>query len=766
MNCPKCRAKNAANATICKRCGEPLRVTQLTPTTSTTPTAIPATGITALFQPGKKFGNRYQILEQIGEGGMGKVFKALDQELDIVVVLKIINPELSSSPDMIARFKRELLLAREIVHENVVRIFDLGEIDGIRFISMNYIAGNSLHELLHMAGRLSLDRVMDISAQICQALQAAHAKGIVHRDLKPQNIMLDKKGRVSVLDFGIARSVEKMDITGMGIVIGTPDYMPPEQIQGERTDVQADFYSLGVMMYQMATGRMPFVANTPAEVLYKHLNENPPPPTDFNPHIPPELSRIILRCMKKKAQDRYRSADQILGDLQRIRDRRERKKSKQTAFWRRPIRNRPLKFGLRAVELVLALYLACSLFGLAVDGLYSLKLQGLLAEYEAVPARLAAATKEWLPEEWERRDCNAAEIYQRLLPPRELTVRIALGRWETWRLGTMMSWNNPAYLIPLQPVMTDLAKKLRLDELQTAVHCARLLPDAEELSYGAELEGICKLIFLQARANVGLGNFPAGLMAVLDGGYMLVDLNRISRRFDNFRAEVAGFDALFKELLPLVLSTSGDAASRELPKLEQLARLALDTVDSRIFFNRVYLDDVRMARESLANAFTVRNLNYWIWGKFKFWKDGFSQQRRFFRALRQERQERNRLMALPNLAKMAEYLYREERVGGPGYPFLFLARSRQVDALLRTRALAKLVIIAIRMQQFGLQSIEFANLRHTEVWINDLDGQPFRVSSPKEGQLEVYRRAADKFVLRPINYQTDLKRLLLELGRW
>ena len=267
MKCPKCDSPIDELNRSCGRCGECFDLT--------TPIKRPTAAIASLndfaLGPGDNFGSRYQIIEQIGAGGMSRVFKALDKDLNIQVVLKIIDPELNNSPDAVDRFKRELLLAREIIHENVIRIHDLGETDGIRYISMNYVEGQNLQELIGMAGPLSTGKVLDIIGTICRALVTAHGKGIIHRDLKPQNVMIGKNGRVTVLDFGIARSLDQTGTTRTGIIIGTPECMAPEQIQGEKVDASTDIYSLGVMMYQMVTGRVPFKADSMQALLFKHL---------------------------------------------------------------------------------------------------------------------------------------------------------------------------------------------------------------------------------------------------------------------------------------------------------------------------------------------------------------------------------------------------------------------------------------------------------------------------------------------------------------
>ncbi|MFH1312450.1 MAG: protein kinase [Candidatus Eisenbacteria bacterium] len=285
------------------------------------------------FAPGHHFGTRYQIVEEIGRGGMGVVYKAIDRELDRVVALKMIRPELSADPRMVEQFKRELTLASEISHEHVIRIHDLGETDGIKYLSMKYIDGTSLSDLIHTTGRLTTEKAVGIAGQVCQALTAAHGKGVIHRDLKTDNIMLDRGGNVYVMDFGIARSLGAAELTAKGVIVGTPNYMSPEQAQGKTAEARSDIYSLGCIIYEMVTGKKVFEADTIEGLIHKHVSQAPPPPSDLNPRIPPSLEPIILKCLEKDPMRRYTSAselhdalDEIQHDLRTPTDRTERLK--------------------------------------------------------------------------------------------------------------------------------------------------------------------------------------------------------------------------------------------------------------------------------------------------------------------------------------------------------------------------------------------------------------------------------------------------------
>jgi len=276
------------------------------------------TAFSAALEPGRVLGNRYEILQMLGQGGMGAVYKARDQELDRLVALKVIRPELAQYPEVLQRFKQELILARQVTHRNVIRIFDLGEADGIKFITMEYIEGRDLKSLIREKGKFDPKEAAEINAQVCRALEAAHMEGVIHRDLKPQNIMVDAQGKVAVMDFGIARSMEEVGggMTQTGALMGTIEYMSPEQAKGQKLDTRTDLFSLGIIFYETLTGNSPYKADTAMASLYKRIQEIPKPPMELNPDVPVVLNNIVLRCLEIDKEKRYGSATEILQDLE------------------------------------------------------------------------------------------------------------------------------------------------------------------------------------------------------------------------------------------------------------------------------------------------------------------------------------------------------------------------------------------------------------------------------------------------------------------
>ena len=266
------------------------------------------------------FGSRYRVEGKLGEGGMGAVYKAYDLELDRMVALKVIRSELMANTDIVQRFKQELLLASRISHKHVLRIHDLGEGAGVKFISMAYIEGRSLAEVLQQHIILPLDKALDFGKQICQALAAAHQEGVVHRDLKPQNILIDQAQCVYVSDFGLAKSLEAdalaaTAMTAVGQVLGTPRYMSPEQVECSAVDGRSDIYSFGLMLYEMVTGDLPFQGNT-LQLMLGRVQSMPRNPTLLNSKLPPYLAGIIMRCLEKDVARRYQTFDDVLGDLE------------------------------------------------------------------------------------------------------------------------------------------------------------------------------------------------------------------------------------------------------------------------------------------------------------------------------------------------------------------------------------------------------------------------------------------------------------------
>ncbi len=313
MKCPKCRSENPETSSFCADCGTQLPASEEISAPTKTIEA-PKKELTT----GSTFAERYQIIEELGKGGMGKVYKVLDTKINEKIALKLLKPEIASDKKTIERFSNELKFARKIRHENVCQMYDLGEEEGTHFITMEFVPGEDLKSMIRMSRQLSTGATIGIAKQICGGLASAHKLGVVHRDLKPQNIMIDKEGNARIMDFGIARSITGKGITGAGVMIGTPEYMSPEQVEGKEVDQRSDIYSLGVILYEMVTGRVPFEGDTPFTIGVKQKSEEPRNPIELNSQIPEDLSRLILRCMEKDKENRYQSAGEVRSELENI----------------------------------------------------------------------------------------------------------------------------------------------------------------------------------------------------------------------------------------------------------------------------------------------------------------------------------------------------------------------------------------------------------------------------------------------------------------
>lgn len=270
-----------------------------------------------VLESGYLLGGRYEILDLLGQGGMGAVYKANDRELDRIVALKVIRPELASNPAIIQRFKQELILARQVTHRNVIRIYDVGEADSMKFITMEFVEGQDLRSLLTERGRLPPAEAVGIMHQVCHALEAAHTEGVIHRDLKPQNIMCDKWGRAVVMDFGLARSLEGEGMTQTGALMGTIEYMSPEQALGSQLDQRSDLYTVGLIFYELLTGKAPYKVDSALASLLKRTQERATPLTDVDSTLPVSLSNLVSKCLERDANLRYASAKELLADLDR-----------------------------------------------------------------------------------------------------------------------------------------------------------------------------------------------------------------------------------------------------------------------------------------------------------------------------------------------------------------------------------------------------------------------------------------------------------------
>jgi len=382
MKCPACRTDNPSDSNFCKECSTPLSKRKDLPVSLTETLHQPIKELTA----GSNFSDRYQVIEELGKGGMGNVYKVFDTKIKEKIALKLIKPELALDAEVLERFSREMTLARKIGHRNVCRMFDLGEADGVHFLTMEYVSGVDLKTMIRMSGNLDVGTALSIGKQIADGLAEAHGLGIVHRDLKPQNIMIDKGGNAKIMDFGIARSIKGKDITGPSVMIGTPEYMSPEQAEMKDVDHRSDIYSLGIILYEMATGRVPFEGETALAIAMKHKGETPKNPRGLNPHIPDDLSGVILKCLEKDRARRYQSAGEVRSELDRIE--KGLPTTERVAPERKPFTSKEITVSFRLKKLFIP---AAAIIAVAVIGIVLLKVSTKKAASPAAPPNRSIA---------------------------------------------------------------------------------------------------------------------------------------------------------------------------------------------------------------------------------------------------------------------------------------------------------------------------------------------------------------------------------------
>ncbi|MDQ3849300.1 MAG: protein kinase, partial [Actinomycetota bacterium] len=261
---------------------------------------------------------RYQVIDRLGSGGMADVFSAQDLQLGRKVALKLLHERFAQDEEFVERFRREASSAAGLQHQHVVSVYDRGEWDGTAYIAMEYVAGRTLKQVIQQEGPLEPGRAVDLAVQVLRAVRFAHRRGVIHRDLKPHNVIVDEEGRAKVTDFGIARAGAS-DITETGSIMGTAQYLSPEQAQGHAVNAPSDLYSVGIVLYEMLTGRVPFDGDSTVAVALKQVSESPVPPSRLNPAVTPELEAVVLRALAKDPAERFADAEEFIAALEHAR---------------------------------------------------------------------------------------------------------------------------------------------------------------------------------------------------------------------------------------------------------------------------------------------------------------------------------------------------------------------------------------------------------------------------------------------------------------
>ncbi|MBN1939181.1 MAG: protein kinase [Candidatus Aminicenantes bacterium] len=322
MKCPSCQSDNTPDSRFCSRCATPLLPDTPTPVSpGPFPTGeaseITKTMIASIdrLQRGQLFAGRYEIIEEVGRGGMGRVYKAFDRQIKEPVALKLLKPEIGFNEKAVERFKNELRYARRIAHPRVCRLYDLGESGLTHYLTMEFVEGEDLKAFIRRSDHLTTPKAVDIGRQVAEGLAEAHRLGVVHRDLKPQNVMIDREGQAKIMDFGLARFAESDGLTGSGLMLGTPEYMSPEQVDLKEVDARVDLYALGIILYEMVTGHVPFKGETPLAVAMKQKSERARDVRETNPLVPDSLIAVIRKCLEKDPRLRYQTAEEVVAGL-------------------------------------------------------------------------------------------------------------------------------------------------------------------------------------------------------------------------------------------------------------------------------------------------------------------------------------------------------------------------------------------------------------------------------------------------------------------
>lgn len=787
--CPKCHTENTSDSQFCKKCATPLphEVDITEPFTKTLET--PVIDLTR----GATFADRYEIIEELGKGGMGKVYRVEDKKVKEEVALKLIRPEIASDKKTIERFRNELKTTRMIAHKNVCRMFDLGEDKGIHYITMEYVSGQDLKGLIRQSAPLSSTRTISIAEQICDGLAEAHSLGVIHRDLKPANIMIDKEGNIRIMDFGIARSIRTESITGTGMAVGTPDYMSPEQAEAKKVDQRSDLYSLGVILYEMVTGQTPFKGDTPLSVAMKHKSEIPKNPKDINAQIPESTSNLILRCMEKKKEDRYQTVTELKNKLQQlkvedtgVKERRKfsklltpkikRRKKKPSRF-----KNKILRYSLRFLIILLIVYGVISAFSLFNDIIYKGKIQRIKVERITYYKNLFPIQKDWLPEEWGVKNCNSYNTYLRLFPQRydeegnfiseeeylkDEYVRGVLENPSREYFSTIFNDFEYNSVQDLRAFVNKYEKYYKFDELFDALRCSKLnlsqFINYENMLYDVRMMmNYIRMSILMARIDFLEGSFDKGLEKLYNASIFSLDLASCSRYLMEVNFTQMYFNFICKELITFFLSQEVGSKSNINFPWDKMITLSISKFDPELVLYREYL---YMGIELETNRFRpedyyVSNISYYFLGKLMFWRDRFSIRRHLYKAGEFYRGLFEGLKYLQNFRSKSLYMKDYTQKNAP--PFnLFIGDSE--GRFLRfniTRTIGKLTLIIMTVKSYGIDSPEFLALEKTDNFINELSGRSFEII--KEGEETFIVVSEDfKINLKKIDYQKDHKDIL------
>jgi serine/threonine protein kinase len=799
MECPKCHSLNSDRARYCEDCGTLLATSSSDINETQTQASLPSAKEPVV---GKVFAGRYFIIEELGAGGMGKVYRARDQKVNEIVALKLIKPEIANQPKVLERFRNELVIARKIVHKYVGRMFELMEAEGVHFITMEYIPGENLRVFIKRSREMTEGVIVTLAEQICEGLAEAHRMGVVHRDIKPSNIMIDREGNAKITDFGIARSFAGEGTISSGDITGTPDYMSPEQVDGKGIDAQSDIYSLGITLYEMSTGRLPFEGETPLSVAVKQRAAIPKPPRYYRPQLSDGLNKLIIKCLEKDKEKRYINVGQVLEDLKnlplvttaslskqrncrkpfsRLLSRKEAPAAKPRKRWR--------KWTFKSAFVLCSIYIIALIIGVINDSIYRSKLEKVAVEYDTYYKNFSPVHKTWLPADWPLKDCNAIIAYKRIFPQKVFYDGRSKSKeeldqdpyykvfdgFDQANFGVFYNFLQYDSREDLLRFRDKYSKYFSfLSELQEAARCSKISAGDDLIRYpntfyynGVSILWYVKYAIIDARLDFINNRNEDGFRKLHLLLVFALDLSRTGKFLAENLIPALIFKLVYKDLIAGILSNGIDYSVKALEDIVELSIKILDQLDISKTCYREYIWSGKIfVTNTSREMFGIGSGVYFFLNRFGLWKFGFSKFRVFYQELGLYKDLFAGIKYIKSFRDksifLKDYFIKTKwgiRFGMWAY-FADLPSAALKYNIRRT--LLKTFLLIYYYERYGLESKEFLSLKGTDSFINEFSGKPFVINAGGNGP-ELVMNENSQLSLRKIDYAKEHKNILSSL---